>query len=48
MNGAIARLAQIGDPLIILSYGIVKEDQAQFFKPVIVFVDDKNRITKIH
>lgn len=48
MNGAIARLAQVGDPIIILSYGILKEDQANFFKPVIVLVDEKNRITKIH
>jgi aspartate 1-decarboxylase len=47
MNGAIAHLAQVGDPLIILSYGLMEEDQAKFFMPVIVLVDENNRIMKI-
>ena len=46
-NGAIARLAQVGDPLIILSYGLMEEDQARFFMPVIVIVDENNRIKQV-
>ena len=48
MNGAIARLAQVGDPLIIISYAFMDEDQAKFFKPTIVLLDEKNNILKIH
>ena len=44
MNGAIARLAQVGDPIIILSYGSMEEDRARIFKPTIVLLDENNRI----
>ena len=44
MNGAIARLAQVGDPIIILSYGSMEEDRARTFKPTTVLLDDNNRI----
>ena len=47
MNGAIARLVQVGDPLIILSYGIVEEDRARMMTPTIVLTDDDNRIRKV-
>ncbi|MCJ7811742.1 aspartate 1-decarboxylase [bacterium] len=44
MNGAIARLAQVGDLIIILSYGLVKENEAKKIKPKTIIVDDNNRI----
>jgi aspartate 1-decarboxylase len=44
MNGAIARLAQVGDPLIILSYVFVDQKEASLTKPTIVLVDEHNRI----
>ena len=47
MNGAIARLAQVGDPLIILSYGLMEEEQARLFMPTIVLVDENNRIKQV-
>ena len=47
MNGAIARLAQVGDPLIILSYGFVEEDDAKTVSPKIVFVDENNHIIRM-
>jgi len=46
MNGAIARLAQIGDLVIILSYGFAEEEDARKCRPTIVTVDAKNRIKK--
>ena len=47
MNGAIARIAQVGDILIILSYGFVEEAQAKKMHAKIIHVDQKNKIIKI-
>lgn len=47
LNGAAARLVQPGDLVIIISYALVPENQATEFQPTVVFVDEKNRITKI-
>jgi aspartate 1-decarboxylase len=47
MNGAIARIAQVGDIIIILSYGFVEEEQAKKLKAKIIHVDQKNKIKKI-
>ena len=47
LNGAAARLAHPGDIIIIISYGIFNNDEALKFKPKIVFVDEKNRISFI-
>jgi len=47
MNGAIARLAQVGDPVIILSYVSCDEKEAKDMIPKIVLVDDDNRIKDI-
>jgi len=47
MNGAIARLTQVGDPLIIVSYCVVEEAKARTFNPTIVLVDDTNKIVQV-
>jgi len=44
INGAAARLAAKGDIVIILSYCQVPDDEAVAMTPIIVYVDDKNRI----
>jgi len=44
INGAAARLVHTGDTVIIISYGVVTEDEARDRKPQVVFVDDANRI----
>lgn len=44
MNGAAARWAQVGDVVIILSYGLMEDREARQFKPRIVFVDRNNRV----
>ncbi len=46
LNGAIARLMQVGDPVIILAFASVDETEARRWKPVVVIVDEKNRIGK--
>ena len=47
INGAAARLVAKGDTIIILSFCQVEEEKARNFKPTLVYVDDKNAITKI-
>jgi len=44
LNGACARLACVGDLVIIMAYGFVKEEDALFNKPKAVFVNADNRI----
>ena len=44
MNGAAARWAQVGDTVILISYGLMEEREARDFRPKVVFVDQANRI----
>jgi len=44
LNGAAARLAEVGDKLIIVSYVLATEEEARNMKPKIVRLDEKNRI----
>jgi aspartate 1-decarboxylase len=43
LNGPAARLGAVGDKVVILSYAAVPEDEARALRPVVVFVDEKNR-----
>lgn len=43
LNGAAARLAAIGDILIVASYAQVTEDEADAFRPRVVYVDSDNQ-----
>lgn len=42
VNGAAARLVQVGDPVIIISYASMNEEEAKKFQPKVVLVDEKN------
>ncbi|MEY5068291.1 MAG: hypothetical protein RLZ47_153 [Bacteroidota bacterium] len=46
LNGATARLAQVGDVLIIMSYGSLSMEEAKKYEPILVFPDDKNQVIK--
>jgi aspartate 1-decarboxylase len=46
LNGAAARLAARGDIVIILTYQSLDEEQCQDHHPRLVYVDEKNRITR--
>ena len=46
INGAAARLATKGDIVIILSYCHMENEEAYDYTPTLVYVDDKNVITK--
>lgn len=44
LNGPAARLGQVGDRLIILAYCAVPVEQAATLRPIVVRVDEKNRL----
>lgn len=46
LYGAAAHLGKVGDLVIILSYGLVDDANAEKLKLIAVKVDDKNRIKK--
>ncbi|MCQ6557996.1 aspartate 1-decarboxylase [Paenibacillus mendelii] len=43
LNGAAARLVQPGDNVIIISYGMMTEEEARQYKPKVVILDEANR-----
>ncbi len=47
LNGAAARQAAVGDHIIIMCYAQMTPDEARNHKPKVVFVDDRNSITRI-
>jgi aspartate 1-decarboxylase len=44
LNGAAARLVQIGDIVIIMSYTLMDQEEARQFRPVIVIPDASNQL----
>lgn len=44
LNGAAARLVQVGDVVIIFSYAHMDFEQAKSFRPHLVFPDEHNRL----
>lgn len=44
LNGAAARKAEVGDIVIIISYGWMTPDEAKIYKPATVFPDENNRL----
>ncbi|HSU79261.1 MAG TPA: aspartate 1-decarboxylase [Candidatus Angelobacter sp.] len=42
LNGAAARRFQIGDTVIIIAYGLVKEEEIALHQPKIVILDETN------
>lgn len=44
LNGATARLAQVGDIVIIMSYAYMDISEAKGYDPLLVFPDDHNKL----
>lgn len=44
LNGAAARLVEVGDVVIIISYGFMTAEEAKDFEPSVVFPDENNQI----
>ncbi|EIM0801858.1 aspartate 1-decarboxylase [Listeria monocytogenes] len=47
LNGAAARHVQVGDVVIIMSYGMFTAEEAKTHEPKIVVLDEKNHIEMI-
>jgi aspartate 1-decarboxylase len=47
VNGAAARLVREGDKVIIVSYGAYDEEDLDAYSPVVVHVDDRNRVVTV-
>ena len=46
LNGPAARLAAIGDRIIIISYAMIEDQEAATFQSRVLFLDDQNRPIK--
>lgn len=47
LNGAAARCVSVGDKIIIMAYGQMEAEEAKTHRPAVVFVDDKNQISRL-
>ena len=47
LNGAAARLAVVGDPIIVLSYAHLAEEELAGFAPKLVFVNEQNQVRHV-
>jgi len=47
LNGPAARFGSVGDEVIIVSYVHLPDEDVKKFKPKVVMVDKKNKITKV-
>jgi aspartate 1-decarboxylase len=47
LNGAAARLGEIGDKIIIVSYAWVSEEDLKNFKTTLVYLNEQNQVVKI-
>jgi len=45
--GAAAHRARVGDKLIVVSYGILEEEETDFFMPRILILGEGNRIVEV-
>ena len=46
LNGAAARRVQVGDIVIIISYGYMTIEEAEEYKPIVVIPDANNQLPK--
>lgn len=44
LNGAAARLVQVGDVIIVISYALMDIEKARNYEPLLVFPDEHNKL----
>ena len=47
LNGAAARLAVVGDKVIVISYAQVTDEELEGLAPKLVFVDERNHVQRV-
>ena len=45
LNGPAARKVEVGDVVIIIAYGLMEEEEARSYKPVVIFPDENNKLS---
>lgn len=46
LNGPAARLGQVGDLLIVISYGHLEFEEARGYQPKVIYLDKENKIVE--
>lgn len=46
LNGAAAKCVNVGDKVIIMAYANMTPDEAKSHKPMVLFVDENNKIVR--
>lgn len=44
LNGAAARMVQVGDIIIIMSYALMTPEELKIHKPIAIFPNEQNRL----
>lgn len=44
LNGAAARMVHVGDTIIVITYGLMDNEEAKSYKPKIAFMDKNNKV----
>lgn len=47
LNGAAARMVQVGDKVIIMCYAAMTPEEAREYPPKVVFVDEANHVARL-
>ena len=47
LNGAAARMVQTGDKISLMAYAQVTPEEASELRPTVLFVNEKNKVTKV-
>jgi aspartate 1-decarboxylase len=47
LNGAAARMGEVGDKIIVISYTLLPKEEAPTFKAKVILVDETNKIQKV-
>ncbi len=47
LNGSAARLVQPDDIVIIMAYAWMEEQEAKAYQPIVVMVDEKNKLREV-
>lgn len=47
LNGAAARLVQVGDTVIIISYAVMTNEESHLHKPKVAIMGENNRIAEL-
>ncbi|MCS6904948.1 MAG: aspartate 1-decarboxylase [Bacteroidia bacterium] len=46
LNGPAARMAALGDTLIIIAYALMTPEEAKNYQPIIIFPNEENRLSE--